>query len=81
MNPMNSLLITYENISGATFAGGTAPTTTVTVIDDDQLSISIADSSVSEGDSGTVDMVFNVTLTKAPSQTTTAIWTAYHRIG
>ena len=68
--------ITYENLTGATFAGGTAPTTTITITDDDQSAISIADSSVTEGDSGSVNMVFNVTLDKTSSRTTTAIWTA-----
>ena len=65
------LLSTPANAS----LGGNA-TNTVTIIDDDGMpSISIANTSVSEGDTGTTNAVFNVTLTNPSASAITVDYT------
>ena len=73
--------VTYSSLTGATFAGGSAPTTTITITDDDQASFSIADSSVTEGDTGSVDMVFTVSLSNLSTRNTSVTWTASTEAG
>ena len=68
--------VAYSELSGATFVGGTASPTTITIVDDDQATISIADNSVTESDSGAVNITFDVTLSKAVDREITVNWNA-----
>ena len=72
--------VTFENLSGATFAGGSAPTVTVTIVDDDQASFSIGDGSVTEGDTGSVNMDFVVSLSPASSRTTSVDLDRFYQV-
>ena len=56
--------------------GSVSKDLTVTVIDDEvPVSVSISDTSVIEGNTGTADLVFKVTLSRAMEQTMTVEWT------
>ena len=68
--------VAYSELSGATFTGGSASPTTITIIDDDNATISIADNSVTESDSGAVNITFDVTLSKAVDREITVNWNA-----
>ena len=68
--------VAYSELSGATFTGGSASPTTITIIDDDNATISIADNSVTESDSGSVNITFDVTLSKAVDREITVNWNA-----
>ena len=63
---------TYETWLGHTPEGGRSDRATVTItIDDDKPGISIAPASAPEGDSGSADMTFTVTLAKAVTEAVT----------
>ena len=57
-----------SNATGASLADGVA---IATITDDDTVSISVANATVTEGNSGTVNAVFGVTLSAASTQTVT----------
>lgn len=57
-----------SNATGASLADGVG---IATITDDDTVSISVANATVTEGNSGTVNAVFGVTLSAASSQTVT----------
>jgi predicted extracellular nuclease len=64
-----TLTVTLTNNTGnSTIADATA---TGTITNDDAITVSIADTSVSEGDSGTASLTFTVTLSNAPGQPVT----------
>ena len=73
--------VTFANLSGASYSGGNSPTVTVTIRDDDSALFSVADSMVTEGDTGTVDLVFNVSLSNPMDRTTSLTWTALTKPG
>ena len=68
--------ITFAELSGAAFAGGTAPIVIVTIEDNDQANLSISDANIYEVNSQTVDMTFSVRLSKESSRDTSVTWTA-----
>ena len=68
--------VNFANITGATFDNAGAPTVTVTIQDDDLSLISISDSSVTEADSQTVNMVFTINLDKVSSRNISVTWIA-----
>jgi hypothetical protein len=64
-------------VSIASVTNGTEPVpqqVTITIVDDDTATLSIGNGSVTEGDVGTADMVFMVTLSAASEQTVMVDW-------
>lgn len=61
--------VNLTNVANATIPGSTSATGTI--VDDDIPTISVANSSVTEGNSGTKQMTFTATLSKASTQTVT----------
>ena len=68
-----TLTLTFSNLSvNAEFMDGQSTlTATGTIVDDDMALVSIADTSVAEGNSGNTDLVFTVSLNRAVSQDVT----------
>jgi hypothetical protein len=71
--PNETVIVSITTVMNGTESG--TQQVTVTIVDDDTApSLSISNESVTEGDAGTTNMVFTVTLSAASAQTVTVDW-------
>ena len=69
--PNETLVVTLSNVRGATLD---AVAGTGTILDDDILELSIAQAEVVEGDTGSVELVYEVSLSAPSTMTVSADW-------